>query len=118
MLQDLSTTAVQGPGPVLTALFWVSAVACVVAQYFIVRAVVRAVPSETGSPDVPSPNKLMEIAWAILPALLMVAVFVGAWRHMHAASRVDLTPVTHRGAPIAPAVHSATLPSVPATPLS
>ncbi len=88
------------------ALFWVSVVACVVAQYFIVRAVVRAVPAETGSPDVPSPNKAMEIAWAILPALLMLAVFVGAWRHMHGASRVDLTPVTYRGAPTASAVRS------------
>jgi len=74
----------------------------VVAQYFIVRAVVRVVPSETGSPHVPSPNKALEIAWAILPALLMVAVFVGAWRQMHAASRIDLTPVTYHRAPHAP----------------
>jgi heme/copper-type cytochrome/quinol oxidase subunit 2 len=106
MLQDLSTASAHVPSPVLLTLFWASAAACVVAQYFIVRAVVRAVPSETGSPDVPSPNKLMEIAWAILPALLMVAVFVGAWRHMHVASRVDLTPITYRSAPSAPAVRS------------
>ncbi len=76
-------TATLLPSPVAGALFWVGVVACVVAQYFIIRAVWRAVPSVTGSPDVPSPHRGMEIAWAILPAVLIVAVFLGAWRVLH-----------------------------------
>lgn len=60
-----------------------AAVSCLVAQYFILRAVWRVVPAETGSPSVPAPRRASEMAWALLPAVLIVAVFVGAWRTMH-----------------------------------
>ncbi len=72
-----------GDTPVRDALFVLAAVSCVVAQYFIIRAVWRVVPAETGSPSVPAPRRASEMAWAILPALLIGAAFVGAWRVMH-----------------------------------
>lgn len=71
------------PPSVAGILFWIAVVACIVSQYFIIRAVWRAVPSETGSPNVPSPHRAMEIGWAILPAVLLVAVFLGAWQALH-----------------------------------
>jgi hypothetical protein len=64
-------------------LFVVAAVLCLVAQFFILRAVWRVVPSETGSPSVPMPRRASEMAWAILPTVLMIAAFAGAWRIMH-----------------------------------
>ncbi len=70
----------------LDALFWVAVVGCAISQLFILRAVFRTLPPRSSSPDAPSvpvPNRPQEIAWAILPAFLLVAVFLGAWRVMH-----------------------------------
>jgi len=74
---------------ILDGLFWGAVVCCVVAQLFIMRAVVRVLPPRSASPDasnVPMPHRLQEIAWAILPAFLLLAAFVGAWRLMHPSS--------------------------------
>lgn len=70
------------PIAMLEALFWIAAGTCAVAQLFIVRAVFRpAIEPATGS--VPAPHRLQEIAWAIIPAVLLTAAFVFAWRAMH-----------------------------------
>lgn len=73
------------PAPVLDALFWTAAIACAVAQYFIVRAVWKVIPSGTSSPDVPAPRRAMEIMWVLLPVVLLAGAFVGTWRHLHPA---------------------------------
>jgi hypothetical protein len=70
----------------LDAFFWIAVVGCAVSQLFILRAVFRTLPPRSSSPDTPSvpvPHRLQEIAWAVLPAFLLVAVFVGAWQVMH-----------------------------------
>ena len=103
---SLSAPASLVPGAVIGVIFWAAAAACVVAQFFIIRAVVKAVPSVTGSPDVPTPHRAMEIAWAILPGLLILAVFVGAWRLLYPSNPSDLLPTTSRGAPEAPAART------------
>ena len=94
------------PGPVLDVIFWIAAAACVVAQWFILRAVWRVIPSVTGAPNVPVPRRAQEIAWAILPALLMLGAFVGAWRTMHPSASPDFHPSTTRGATEAPVARS------------
>ncbi|MBP6774672.1 MAG: hypothetical protein KA154_16865 [Gemmatimonadaceae bacterium] len=102
MLSSTSpTTAAMLPTPVLDALFWVAAVACLVSQVFILRAVWRVVPSVTGSPDVPAPKRASEMAWALLPTLLLLGAFAGAWRLMHPPVPSD--PSVSRGASVAPA---------------
>jgi len=73
----------------LDALFWVAVVGCGISQLFILRAVFRTLPPRSLSPDAPSvpvPHRLQEIVWAVLPAFLLIAVFVGAWRVMHPVS--------------------------------
>ena len=87
------------------AIFWIAVAFCAVAQLFIIRAVIRtAVRSSAISPSLPDaelpgaptansaarastsmpvPRRSIEIAWAILPAALMIAAFVSAWRLMH-----------------------------------
>lgn len=89
-------------GPIAATLFWIAVAACVVAQFFIIRAVVRAVPSETGSPHVPTPRRALEIAWAILPAVLIIAVFLGAWRIVSPSAPFEPLPTSSRGALDAP----------------
>lgn len=78
---------------ILDAVFWIAAAACAVAQFYILRAVLR--------PDIASPldenphvshstiasrrqsGRLQETVWAVLPAIFLVAAFVLAWRAMH-----------------------------------
>lgn len=71
------------PPSVLVAIFWVAAAGCVVAQFFILRAVWKVAPISSEAHTVPAPRRGVEIFWAILPALLMLGAFIGAWRMMH-----------------------------------
>jgi len=66
-------------------IFWIIVVFCAAAQLFIIRAVLRTVPRATTS-SVPVPRRSLEIAWVILPALLLTVTLIGAWRLMHTAS--------------------------------
>lgn len=100
MLSEILTI----PPVVLTLMFWVAAVACIVSQFFILRAVWRVVPSETGSPSVPAPRRASEVFWAILPTVLMIGAFIGAYRLMH--SPLSSEPATSRGAVEAPAIRT------------
>jgi heme/copper-type cytochrome/quinol oxidase subunit 2 len=81
---------------ILDALFWVAVSGCAVAQFFILRAVLRpmavpfadSAPSSTGA-DLPvrrQSGRTQEIVWALLPSLLLAAAFVLAWRVMHPAA--------------------------------
>jgi hypothetical protein len=75
-----SAFAVSLPPAVVTALFWSAVVACVIAQLFILRAVFRTLPNLPTSSQVPTPHRLTEILWVVLPVGGLVAAFVGAWR--------------------------------------
>ena len=90
----------------LDVIFWIAAAACVIAQWFILRAVWRVIPSVTGAPNVPMPKRASEVVWAIVPALLLAGAFVGAWRTMHPASPTDFHPPTSHGASVAPVARS------------
>lgn len=59
--------------------FWGAVLACLVAQLFIVRAVVLPDPAQQPSPQVPTPRRWVEIVWVILPVAGLVALFLGAW---------------------------------------
>ena len=74
------------------AIFWVAVVACAIAQLFILRAVFRVTPGASSSTEsiaeasgVPTPHRLTEIVWVLLPVLLLALAFFGAWRAMHTA---------------------------------
>lgn len=65
-------------GPLASALFWVAAVAALVAHLFILRSTVRgirALPagSHTG----------WEWAWAVLPLMALLVLLVATWVEMH-----------------------------------
>lgn len=82
------------------AIFWVAVVSCAIAQLFIIRAVLRTatrpstpfaaraddsatVDADREARPLPVPRRSIEIAWAVLPAVLMIAAFISAWRLMH-----------------------------------
>lgn len=53
-------------------LFWAAVFASLVAHVVIVRSVLRA-----------SARRFTELAWAVLPAIVLAVVFVVTWRNMH-----------------------------------
>jgi hypothetical protein len=88
---------------ILDALFWIAVAGCAVAQFFILRAVLRTPASrpmdspsplnqtagggaEGGLPVRAQSGRVQEIVWAVLPSLLLGAAFVLAWRAMHPAA--------------------------------
>ncbi|HYW32358.1 MAG TPA: hypothetical protein VE869_12680 [Gemmatimonas sp.] len=86
---------------ILDAVFWSAALSCAIAQFFILRAVLRppAVPDEAtrtpGDASLPirrQSGRVQEIVWAVLPAFLLTAAFVLAWRNMHGDMHSNLLP--------------------------
>jgi hypothetical protein len=53
------------------SLFWAAVVVCVVAHAAILRSVLRA-----------APRRVMDVAWAIIPAIGLTAVLLITWRTM------------------------------------
>ena len=60
---------------VATTLFWAAALVCGVAHAAILASVVRS-----------APRRRLEIAWAVIPALVLAAVLVMTWRRMHVSA--------------------------------
>lgn len=57
------------------AFFWLAVSICAVANLAIIRSVARS-----------TRHRRMEIAWAIIPAFVLVAVLVMTWRHLSAGA--------------------------------
>ena len=69
--------------PFRDALFWISAALCLIAQLAIVRSAIVSPVTPAESPA--AGRRVAEIAWAVLPGLALVALFVFTWRAMHPA---------------------------------
>lgn len=64
-------------------IFWFSAVSCAVAQAAILRSVIIAPARTSGRTTGSARPRAMEVAWAVLPGIALIAVFVLTWRVMH-----------------------------------
>ena len=64
-------------------LFWSSVACCALAQYFILRSVGgrRHVPEP--SANLPRQRGVLEMLWAVVPALALVFLLVFTWRAIH-----------------------------------
>ena len=89
-----------------TALFWVAAACCIVAELVILRSLLfgRARDAEqlplTGAlAAAPRARRPVEIAWAIIPAVGLLFVLYLTWRAVD-APRAPAADVTHTGATI------------------
>lgn len=73
-----------------SAMFWIAAVLCAVAQVALVWSAIRAPMS--GSPQSASmrmPSRASEIAWTVVPAIGLVVLLVFTWRATHRAPAPD-----------------------------
>jgi hypothetical protein len=61
------------------AIFWIAALACVVAQFALLRSSFM-IKKDSKSELVPASPRAVELAWAILPALVLCVLLVATWR--------------------------------------
>ena len=69
--------------PLAEAIFWIAALACVLAEL----AILRSSFAETGAHSsalVPVSPRRSELAWTILPALGLAVLLVFTWREVNA----------------------------------
>jgi len=61
------------------AIFWIAALACVVAQIALLRSSFK-MKKDLKSELVPASPRPVELAWAILPALALSVLLFATWR--------------------------------------
>jgi heme/copper-type cytochrome/quinol oxidase subunit 2 len=81
--------------PLADVIFWIAALACVIAELAILRSTYAARRVEKSS-LVPASSRTGEIAWAIIPAIVLAALLGSTWQkvqhkggmpmHMHSHS--------------------------------
>jgi heme/copper-type cytochrome/quinol oxidase subunit 2 len=72
-------------------LYWFAVACCVVAQAAIVRAALRA-PAAGVEPRVPRPQRAAEVAWVLVPAIVLALVLAFTWRAMHQGPELQAVP--------------------------
>ena len=76
-----------------TILFFIAAAVCVLAQLMILRAVAAGrVPGASPAPGQP-PRRAAEVAWAVIPAVVLALVLILTWRSVHTTRGADAPPV-------------------------
>jgi heme/copper-type cytochrome/quinol oxidase subunit 2 len=65
--------------PLADAIFWIAAVACVIAEVAILRSTYVTRGAERSS-LVPASSRSGEIAWAIIPAIVLAALLGATWQ--------------------------------------
>ncbi len=85
------------PIPFADALFWVGVASCAVAQAAILRSVLRQRRAQGTAASVPRPRFLVEVAWAVLPAVALAVLLVATWRTMHPRAGSATVPTVQVG---------------------
>ncbi|MEA2763118.1 MAG: hypothetical protein QOD47_2402 [Gemmatimonadaceae bacterium] len=91
--------------PLAEAIFWIAAVACVVAEIAILRSTYAARRVEK-SELVPAASRGGEITWAIIPAVMLVILLAATWRRIE-ARETHMRTMDHSGMQ-----HSAPMPGM------
>jgi heme/copper-type cytochrome/quinol oxidase subunit 2 len=72
------------------AIFWLAAACCALSQAAIIRSALRA---RAQRPDGgASPSRPIEVAWTVVPALMLALVLVLTWRALHPAPAFTIIP--------------------------
>jgi heme/copper-type cytochrome/quinol oxidase subunit 2 len=69
--------------PLAETIFWIAALACVIAEIAILRSTYAARRVEK-SELVPSSSRGGEITWAVIPAIMLAFLLAGTWRRIEA----------------------------------
>jgi heme/copper-type cytochrome/quinol oxidase subunit 2 len=80
--------------PLAETIFWIAAIACVVAELAILRSTFTA-RSAKKSTLVPSGSPRSELVWAILPGLALAIVLTATWQRID--GRETHTMMDHSG---------------------
>ena len=64
-------------------MFWIALVCCAIAQIAIIRSVLSVTPASVPAQRAPASRRATELVWAVLPPLVLAAVFWATWRAMH-----------------------------------
>lgn len=68
-------------GPLANILFFIATISIVVAHALIIRSTLRSLPAD-GSVN-RQRSRMREFVWAVLPAIVLIALLVWTWRAMH-----------------------------------
>ncbi len=71
------------------AVFWLAVTCCAVGHLAILRSIV-VTPGPTGDAGAGQRRRILEIVWAIVPAIALVIVLGFTWRAMHHTAHVHL----------------------------
>lgn len=63
------------------AIFWIAALACIAAQFALLRSSFR-IKSEQKSELVPGSPRSLELMWAFLPAVVLSVLLFATWRNV------------------------------------
>ena len=97
--------------PLAEIVFWIAAIACVIAELAILRSTFAA-RRVNKSELVPSASPRGELAWAIIPALALAVVLTATWHRIEARD-AHMRMMDHSGMP-----HSMPMPAPTSTPQS
>ena len=61
-------------------LFWLSVACCALAQFFILRSVGASRRARAGAVPFTGGRGIMEVVWAVLPAVGLAVLLVFTWR--------------------------------------
>lgn len=81
--------------PLAETIFWIAAAACALAEVAILRFTL-AERAAKRSDLVPASSHAGEIAWALVPALVLILVFGATWRKIE-ARQTRLHMMDHQG---------------------
>jgi heme/copper-type cytochrome/quinol oxidase subunit 2 len=81
--------------PLAETIFWIAAVACVIAEIAILRSTFAS-RSGNKSELVPSSSPRMEIAWAVIPAIALMIVLTATWERIE-ARQTHMQMMDHSG---------------------
>ena len=81
--------------PLAETVFWIAAIACVIAELAILRSTFAA-RNPDKSTLVPSASPRTEVVWAILPGLALAFLLTATWRRIE-AREAQTRPMDHPG---------------------
>ena len=81
--------------PLAETIFWIAALACVIAEIAILRSTYAPRRVEK-SELVPSSSRGVEITWAVIPAIMLAFLLTGTWRRIE-AREAHMRTMDHSG---------------------
>jgi heme/copper-type cytochrome/quinol oxidase subunit 2 len=79
------------PLPARHALFWFSAICCLIAQVLIVRSVLAVRTHPEPRPDLVRSRGAVELFWAVLPAVALGVLFFFTWQAIERHASLEQT---------------------------